>query len=100
MSRSRAVIAQPRNGGKECPDLHQKRACHGQQCEVKDDQKMLRGNQIQLSHSVILILSHSETAIILQSSFSSTRNIDADSDIRRNLRLNYPKDPLKENVIE
>lgn len=39
-------------------------------------------------------------AIILQSSFSVTRNIDENKDIRRNLRLNYPKDPLKENVNE
>jgi len=82
-NRSRSIIELPENGGKECPDLHQKRACHGQRCEVKDDDKMLR-----------------ETAIVLQSSFSSIRNVDENQDIRRNLRLNYPKDPLKENVIE
>ena len=39
-----------------------------------------------------------ETAIILQSRYSATRNIDEEQDIRRNLRLNYPKDPLKEKV--
>ncbi|KAH9395271.1 hypothetical protein TYRP_016729 [Tyrophagus putrescentiae] len=83
MSRSRTVQYEPQNGGKECPDLRQKRACHGQRCEVQDNDKMQR-----------------ETAIILQSSFSSTRNVDENQDIRRNLRLNYPKDPLKENVIE
>ena len=44
MSRSRTALSPAQNGGKECPDLHQKRACHGQRCEVKDDQKMLRGN--------------------------------------------------------
>lgn len=41
-----------------------------------------------------------ETAIILQSSFSATRNVDENQDIRRNLRLNYPKDPLRDNVNE
>ncbi|KAJ6216497.1 hypothetical protein RDWZM_007654 [Blomia tropicalis] len=83
MSRSRTILSQPQNGGKECPDLHQKRACHGQRCEVQDNDKMVR-----------------ETAIVLLSSFSSTRNVDEEQDIRRNLRLNYPKDPLKENVNE
>jgi len=84
MSRSRTVQSEPRNGGKECPDLRQKRACHGQRCEVQQDNDKIQR----------------ETAIILQSSFSYTRNVDENQDIRRNLRLNYPKDPLKENVIE
>nr|XP_046915902.1 somatomedin-B and thrombospondin type-1 domain-containing protein-like [Dermatophagoides farinae] len=83
MNRTRRILSPPQNGGRECPDLNQRRACHGQHCKVKDDEKMLR-----------------EMAIILQSSFSVTRNIDADKDIRRNLRLNYPKDPLKENINE
>lgn len=39
-------------------------------------------------------------AIILQSNFSANRAVDENKDIRRNLRLNYPKDPLKENVNE
>lgn len=83
MSRVRRVLTAARNGGKECPDLHQQRACNGQKCEIKDDDKAIR-----------------ESAIILQSSFSTHRNVDQEQDIRRNLRLNYPKDPLRENVDE
>ncbi|CAG2102352.1 unnamed protein product [Medioppia subpectinata] len=41
-----------------------------------------------------------ETALILQSSFSETRQVDDSIDIRRNLRLRYPKDPQKENSHE
>ena len=58
MSRSRNVLSPPQNGGKECPDLHQKRACHGQRCEVQDDDKMLRGKHcvITLFFTKLLLL--------------------------------------------
>lgn len=46
MSRSRTVQYEPQNGGKECPDLRQKRACHGQRCEVQDNDKMQRGERL------------------------------------------------------
>lgn len=43
MNRTRRILSPPQNGGRECPDLNQRRACHGQHCKVKDDEKMLRG---------------------------------------------------------
>ncbi|KPM07431.1 thrombospondin-like protein [Sarcoptes scabiei] len=83
MNRSRVIIQNAQNGGKECPELNQRRACQGQNCQVKDEEKLLR-----------------EMAIILPSSFSTHRTVDETKDIRRNLRLNYPKDPLKDNINE
>ncbi|XP_052131183.1 uncharacterized protein LOC113215681, partial [Frankliniella occidentalis] len=42
-------------------------------------------------------LSASETALLLPASLGWSRDVNATHDIRRNLRLRYPKDPADEN---
>lgn len=43
MSRTRSIKRHPQNGGKECAELHQKRGCHGQKCEIRNTAKTSRG---------------------------------------------------------
>lgn len=45
MTRQRRIIQTAQNGGKECPELHQKRRCHGQKCETtaNNNAKVTRG---------------------------------------------------------
>lgn len=45
----------------------------------------------------LLSLSVAETAMLLPASLSWSRDVNATHDIRRNLRLRYPKDPADEN---
>ncbi|RWS11239.1 somatomedin-B and thrombospondin type-1 domain-containing protein-like protein, partial [Dinothrombium tinctorium] len=79
MSRKRKILREPQNGGKECEELQQKRGCHGHKCESRATAKASR-----------------ESALILPSTFLSTRTINATLDLRKNILLRYPKDPLKE----
>lgn len=79
MSRSRSVIHEAENGGNVCPELMQRRGCHGTRCP---DHHNKAGR---------------ETALILPSTFSHIRTMNATHDIRKNLRLKYPKDPVKDN---
>ncbi|XP_023715451.1 somatomedin-B and thrombospondin type-1 domain-containing protein [Cryptotermes secundus] len=84
MTRSRTVEKQPENGGKHCPSLIQKRGCQGTQCPHNP-------------RSAI-----KETAMLLPVTLSSSRRVNETNDIRRNLRLRYPKDPAqdKEYCVE
>nr|XP_018907152.1 PREDICTED: somatomedin-B and thrombospondin type-1 domain-containing protein-like [Bemisia tabaci] len=77
MTRRRVVVRQPENGGKHCPSLVQKRGCLGSQCP-HDPRSALK-----------------ETAMLLPVSLSLSRKINETSDIRRNLRFRYPKDPAE-----
>ena len=43
MSRNRKVIKKAQNGGKECPELQQKRGCQGTKCETRGIDKANRG---------------------------------------------------------
>ena len=44
MTRSRSIRVQPANGGRDCPELLQKRGCHGQKCEIRTNDKSEKGN--------------------------------------------------------
>jgi len=80
-TRERKVLTPVRNGGRPCPELIQKRRCHGVNCEV----------------SRSAIKASKEAALILPASYSTVRRSLNDSlDIRSNLRVRYPKDPAKE----
>ncbi|XP_013783633.1 somatomedin-B and thrombospondin type-1 domain-containing protein-like [Limulus polyphemus] len=84
MTRQRFVLKSPQNGGEQCPELSQKRGCAGTKCEdANRSQKALK-----------------ETALILRGEFSKMRTMNATHDIRKNLRLRYPKDPAKERSQE
>lgn len=43
MSRNRSITVQPKNGGKHCPSLLQKRGCQGMKCHHHHDKRVLRG---------------------------------------------------------
>ena len=43
MFRNRKILRKAQNGGKECPELQQKRGCHGTKCEVRGVAKANRG---------------------------------------------------------
>lgn len=43
MSRNRSITVQPKNGGKHCPSLVQKRGCQGTKCHHHHDKRVLRG---------------------------------------------------------
>ncbi|KAK7871272.1 hypothetical protein R5R35_007556 [Gryllus longicercus] len=77
MTRSRAVERQPENGGRHCPSLVQKRGCQGTRCP----------------HSAKSAVK--ETAMLLPARLSASRRANQTNDIRRNLRLRYPKDPAQ-----
>ena len=79
-TRTRTIERPPINGGKHCSALVQKRACIGQRCPRDQRQAALR-----------------ETAMLLPASLGWSRDLNATHDIRRNLRLRYPKDPADEN---
>ncbi|XP_023211060.1 somatomedin-B and thrombospondin type-1 domain-containing protein-like [Centruroides sculpturatus] len=83
MSRERNIIQHPQNGGRHCPELIQKRGCLGTRCETKS-----------------VIKAHREMALILPSMYSQIRTANSTNDIRKNLRLRYPKDPAKESSKE
>lgn len=80
MGRQRFILKSPQNGGEHCPDLVQKRGCAGTRCEgTSRNEKALK-----------------ETALLLSGKFSKMRTMNDTQDIRKNLRLRYPKDPAKE----
>lgn len=80
MSRTRVVLREAINGGGHCPVLVQKRGCYGTRCHHHKDKA---------GH---------ETAMILPADLDYTRTVNASKDIRKNLRLKYPKDPLQEST--
>ncbi|KAG8176521.1 hypothetical protein JTE90_021812 [Oedothorax gibbosus] len=80
MERTRHVTRDVSNGGQACPDLVQKRSCHGNKCETRSHGK-----------------SNRETAMLLPATYSTIRHLNATQDIRNNLRLRYRKDPEEEN---
>jgi len=85
MSRERKVIQEARNGGKSCPELIQRRSCVGLNCE----------------NPRAAVKASKESALILPSSYSTLRkSLNSSLDIRSNLRVRYPKDPLKEKSNE
>ncbi|GAB6022502.1 hypothetical protein CHUAL_006609 [Chamberlinius hualienensis] len=79
MTRSRFVIRDPANGGKPCSELVQKRGCHGNKCHHHQDK------------------AGKETAMILPATLDFARTVNISRDIRKNLQLKYPKDPMKDN---
>lgn len=83
MVRTRTVNRAPRNGGAPCPDQAQTRGCYGNRCDAKSIAKARR-----------------EMALLLPGKFSQARAVNATTDIRKNLRLKYPKDPAKEESKE
>ncbi|KAI1285642.1 Somatomedin-B and thrombospondin type-1 domain-containing protein [Halotydeus destructor] len=84
-TRNRRVLRQPQNGGQECPETTQKRSCHGFNCEPST-RATLKASR--------------ETALILASRYSSLRVRNESRDITWNLKLAYPKDPVKESSHE
>ncbi|XP_071443116.1 somatomedin-B and thrombospondin type-1 domain-containing protein [Hetaerina americana] len=79
MTRSRSVVRFPENGGRHCPSLVQKRGCQGtSRCGPHSPRSAIK-----------------ETAMLLPASLSASRHVNETSDIRRNLRLRYPKDPSR-----
>lgn len=83
MVRERTITRNPLSGGNPCPELIQTRGCYGTKCEVKSVAKARR-----------------EVALLLPGKLSHTRVVNASLDIRKNLRLKYPKDPAKEGSKE
>lgn len=90
MTRSRAIIRAPENGGKRCQSLVQKRGCSGYKCH-NHEMKALKGNccgLLDCSNNLISTLS-TETARLLPIEYSKIRRENDTVDIRRNLRLRY-----------
>ncbi|XP_049767853.1 somatomedin-B and thrombospondin type-1 domain-containing protein-like [Schistocerca cancellata] len=79
MRRSRSVQRQPENGGKHCPSLLQKRGCQGTRCPHSNKSAL------------------KETAMLLPAKLGNSRRANETTDIRRNLRLRYPKQPHENN---
>ncbi|GLV36931.1 uncharacterized protein CBL_02234 [Carabus blaptoides fortunei] len=75
MSRSRTVEVQPRNGGRRCPSLQQRRGCQVGTCQHHQTDVAVK-----------------EMAMLLPGSLSLSRHINETSDIRRNLRMRDPQD--------
>ncbi|XP_067131619.1 somatomedin-B and thrombospondin type-1 domain-containing protein-like [Centruroides vittatus] len=78
MARTRNILQQTKNGGQPCPELQQSRGCIGNNCERKSSGKVFK-----------------ETALILSAKFSFMRSLNNTQDIRHNLRLKYPSDPVE-----
>ncbi|XP_054723622.1 somatomedin-B and thrombospondin type-1 domain-containing protein-like [Uloborus diversus] len=83
MVRERKILRLPRNGGTPCPDQMQTRGCFGSSCDTKSIAKAKR-----------------EMALILPGKFSHARVTNSSTDIRKNLRLKYPKNPAKDGSKE
>ncbi|XP_017779796.1 PREDICTED: somatomedin-B and thrombospondin type-1 domain-containing protein-like, partial [Nicrophorus vespilloides] len=86
MSRSRTVVVEPQNGGRHCPSLQQRRGCQVSNCHHHQDPAI------------------KEMAILLPGSLSKSRKSN-ETDLRHNLRINYPEenleyDPAKQYCVE
>ncbi|KAI5725683.1 hypothetical protein M8J77_018782 [Diaphorina citri] len=82
MVRTRKAIQEPKNGGKHCPTLTQKRGCLGTRCPHNPRSAL------------------KETAMLLPIELSSSRKLNETLDIRRNLWDRYPKDPVEDQSKE
>ncbi|CAG7830113.1 unnamed protein product [Allacma fusca] len=98
MTRTRDVLVEPQNGGKPCPSLVQRRGCRGTRCQKIQSRVLVEGVDREEEHleTRVVIRRGQDVAIILPVEFSAKRKLNESSDITRNLRLRYPKNPAKE----